>query len=241
MITLDCESFNSALSSVAGIYGANAPDVRRFLSSTKLTDYSELKPMFESRFGPPKKLDTVCWFHLTRVRAGTEFSEGILPLHDALETIWSTLISVLSNEQQREKLRQMKKEGVPNHLYVMKTGNRLHSGPYAMFIKEVAFQADAVGNHDYLEFPEIVEDICNGYETKFGESIREEINEKLRKCIVKVELPASSDDEDLLYRALLYCWCTLHGEQPNTGSNTCLDGEGRAIGPEAIRKIEFVP
>src|SRR5436305_2955752 len=103
MITLDCESFDSTLSSVGKIYGANTPDVRRFLSSTRLTDYSELKSIFESQFGPPKTLDAVCWFHLTRVPAETQFSEGILPLHDALETIWSTLVSTLSNEEQREK------------------------------------------------------------------------------------------------------------------------------------------
>jgi hypothetical protein len=240
LIVLDCGSLESALRSISELYGTSPQEVQGFLSSLDLTDYSEIKLMFEARFGQHKSLDAVRWFHLTRVPANTEFSEGILPLHEALEKIWSTLISIPTDKEKRAKLEQLKMLGVPNDLYRMKTQNRIHSGPYAMLVREVAFHANAMGNHDYLEFPEIVEDICEGYKEKFGDGIREEIAKALRKCIVKVELPAEDDEDDSIESALLYCWCKINGEELSFASNTCFDGGGASIPFESIRKIEFV-
>jgi hypothetical protein len=240
LIVLDCESFESALRSISELYGASPQEVQKFLSNLDLTDYSQLRPMFEAHFGPHKSLDAVCWFHLTRVPANTKFSEGILPLHEALAKIWNTLISIPTDKGKRANLEQLKMVGVPNDLYLMKTQNRIHSGPYAMLVREVAFHANAVGNHDYLEFPEIVEDICEGYKEKFGDNIHEEIANTLRRCIVKVELPADDDVDDIIESALLYCWCKINNEELSFASNTCFDGGGASIPFESIRKIEFV-
>ncbi len=154
--TLDCESFESALKSVAKIYRTTTSDILTFLSSLNLAHYPELQPIFESRFGPAAQpLDSVCWFHLTRVPPGTKFSEGILPLDRALDRIWTALTSILDVEK-KLRLEQLRKEGVPNEMYAMKTAGRDHLGPHAMLVREIAFHADRIGNHDYLELPEIV-------------------------------------------------------------------------------------
>jgi hypothetical protein len=236
--TLDCESFESALKSVAKIYRTTASDILTFLSSLNLAHYPELQPIFESRFGPAQPLDSVCWFHLTSVPPGTKFSEGILPLDRALDRIWTALTSILDVEK-KLRLEQLRKEGVPNEMYAMKTEGRDHFGPHAMLVREIAFHADRIGNHDYLELPEIVEHICYGYERLFGDNIREEVAKGLQKCIVKVELPADSPD-DSIEEALLYCWCKVQNQELSLASNACFDGKGAPIAPDAIRKVEFI-
>lgn len=108
-----------------------------------------------------------------------------------------------------------------------------------MLVRESAFHSGEMGNHDYLEFPEIVEDICNGYERRYGESIQEEISSALRKCIVKFEVP-ERDGAWLAAPALLYCWCKVHNEKLSTDANTCYDAKGAMIPHSAIRGIEFL-
>lgn len=36
----------------------------------------------------------------------------------------------------------------------------MHGGPYAILVREVAEHTKAVGQHDYLGMPEIIEDLC---------------------------------------------------------------------------------
>ena len=56
----------------------------------------ELRNIFEERFQlQPKKIDKVCWFHLTRTLPEEGFNEGILPLSKSLEKVWDSLVSLL--------------------------------------------------------------------------------------------------------------------------------------------------
>lgn len=43
----------------------------------------------------------------------------------------------------------------------MKLASKQLWGPYAMLVREVAALSKEVGNHDYLDAPEIIEDICH--------------------------------------------------------------------------------
>lgn len=97
-----------------------------------------------------------------------------------------------------------------------------------------------MGNHDYLEFLEIVEDICNGYERQYGESIHKEISSALRKCIVKFEITPDRAGAALTAPTLLYCWSKVRNEELSTYTNTCYDGSGTVIPRSAIRGIEFL-
>lgn len=251
MAVLDCESHESSLKSICDLYGTDVTRVNKFLLKVDLDEEylreivlkdsdDHLTDLFEKHFGKPTQvLDRVCWFHLTKVPLGTDFSEGILPLHLALDKIWRTVISIPSDPRKRAHLQKLRKEGVPNHLYLLKTQNLIHSGPFAMLVRETAFHANSMGNHDYLEFPEIIEHICNGYEQAFGESIHQEISVALRKCIVKFEVTDESGN-DLIAPSLLYCWCTAHNEELSYGANTCYDGRGTTIRFAAIRKVEFL-
>lgn len=250
MTVLDCESYESSLKSICDLYEATAADVTKFLRTVDLDKEYEkrttsvsskdlLTDLFESRFGlPTQAFRQVCWFHLTRVPRGTDFSEGILPLHLVLKTIWQTMISIPTDARTKANLRRLQKNGVPDDLYGLKTQSLLHSGPYAMLVRESAFHAGSIGNHDYLAFPEIIEDICNGYEKEFGERIHERVGAVLKPCIVKFET-AEEDGNHLATPTLSYCWHKVHDQKLSFATNICYDGGGIAIPNTAIRRVEF--
>ena len=238
------------MESISSLYGVNTSEVigslraidleREYEKGTTVVGPHELLlRLLESRIGSPAQtFQHVCWFHLTRVPPDTDFAEGILPLHDALPRIWQTIISIPTDPGTKANLRKLQESGVPDYLYTLKTGNRLHSGPFAMLVKESAFNAHSMRNHDYLAFPEIIEDICNGYQTKFGGRIHEEVSAALRPCIVKFEV-AEEEGENLIKPVLNYCWHKEHGQELGLGTNTCYDGNGKLIPRSAIREIEF--
>lgn len=236
MSCLDCESLESAVASLADHYRASVADIIDFLTTNSEDGLFE---SFEARFGlANSEWDSVCWFHLTRVLADTDFSEGILPLHLALDKIWAAM-AVIVSPIQKTNLENLKAMGVPDDLYKLKIENMsCFAGPNAMLVKESAFRSGEMGNHDYLAMPEIVEDICHGYDKQFGESIQEVIAAGLKKCIVKFELLARG--VDYTPEALGYCWCKYHNECLHNYANACYPDDGQTIPHAAIRKIEFL-
>lgn len=228
------------------------PDVEHFLSALDLdAEYEKrnqpvpgdeyLTELFQRRFGKSiQNWNSVYWFHLTKVPADVDFTEGILPLRLSLPKLWKTLISLQYDPRKRAILEKLRDTRVPNFQYNLKVGRSFADGPYAMLVKESAFQSNAIGNHDYLRTPEIVEDICNGYEQETGERMLDEVLEALKPCIVKFE-DYDADDQPHLMKVLIhYCWSKCRSEELCFFSNTCFDAKGRTIPLSAIRRIEFL-
>jgi hypothetical protein len=251
MATLDCESLESAMQSICTLYGIEKTTLVKFLRSVDLDDEfrrktihkdcaGHLHDLFHAEFGSPcHPLESVCWFHLTRISKSADFSEGILPLDLALDKVWTTVISIPRDSRTRAKLEKLRTNGVTNLLYTLKVGNRRAGGPFALLVRESAFCPKSVGNHDYLDIPEIIEDICLGYQESYGTSIQVEISAGLAKCIVKFE--AKPDGGSMpVERALQYCWIKVHNDELSTTINWCYDGGGETVPFTAIRKIDFV-
>jgi hypothetical protein len=253
--TLDCESYASSIKCLAETYAAKISDVGDFLSAFDLDlEYQKrnisvsgdeyLTGVFQVQFGNPVRVwNKINWFHLTRVPSNTNFAEGILPLRLALPKIWRAIIAVLDDTRKKAVLERLRDTGVPDFQYSLKAGDALHHGPYAMLVRESAFHSAEMGNHDYLRIPEIIEDICNGYEKQTGESILDEVANSLKPCIVKFENPECEDGEDgrHLMRALLYyCWSKCRDEELCYLANTCFDAQSKTIPRSAIQKIEFL-
>lgn len=97
--------------------------------------------------------------------------KGIQPLDDALDGIWRLLFKVFEESEHFKNLNDLRNSDVPNFQYRLRVGKPFHCGPYAMLVREAAFRAGEIGNHDYLVVPEIVQDICRGYEERFNASI----------------------------------------------------------------------
>jgi hypothetical protein len=248
---IDCESYESALASLAGVYGVSSEDIKDYLSNFDLDgEYEKYKEdmdasdllltKFNEEFDRPKRpIAGVSWFHLTRTLKGSTFSEGILPLGAALPKLWDMLVSIPKAKIKKRRLEEMRTNGVPNYQYNLKTPHKLHHGPYAMLVRESAFNASEIGNHDYLKLPEVIEDVCWGYQEKFKESIQEEIMAALRPCIVKFE-DRSGTRTDVIGPVIRYCHCKVWNDELHIHTNTCFDGQGEAVPFEAIQKIEYL-
>lgn len=185
-------------------------------------------------------LNAVCWFHTTRILPGTTFSEGILPLDAALPSLQERLIEAVDDVHVRAQLQSvLHSGGVVDHHYINKTQNSMHWGPYAILVKEVAFHAEKLGQHDYLGMPEIIEDICNGFQKISGINLMPEFSAKLKPAIIKF-VHANNHDDSCIATALCYVYSRIQKGAPCANSVTCFDGENNPVPPQQILKVEIV-
>ena len=251
-LILDCESFDTALGSLAEIFQTTPDDLKALLSSKeigthyethwrKLPDFSDyIYALTVRHFGCPLPLDAVCWFHTTRVLPGTTFSEGILPLDAALPSLKERLLAAIDDDSVREKLRDAFQSGrVGDHHYATKTRDSMHWGPYAILVRDVAFCARELSQHDYLAMPEIIEDICNGFDDPMREALEGVFRAKMRPATVKFAAPVD-DGEAYIATALCYVHSMIQEGKLDTNSVICFDGKNNQIPPQDILKVEIV-
>ncbi|MCU7835620.1 MAG: hypothetical protein KZQ83_10260 [gamma proteobacterium symbiont of Taylorina sp.] len=248
MIYLDCENINSTMDSLAQIYGVTCQDIESFFQSFDIERHyeinepndsgdRELRNVFEATIGcEPKKIERVHWFHLTRTLPETDFKEGILPLSRSLDNVWSTFFNVFCDTVHFKNLKELSEKGVSDFQFNLKSGNSEHSGPYAMLVKEVAYQPKDIGNHDYLWLPEIMEDICNGYKKDYGVSIHTYLNEHLKPKIVKF-WSDSNTSMSCIESALYYAYLKSKSEKLSSNANAYYDGKNIEIFPDQIVQI----
>ena len=249
---LDCETKESTFESLSAIFNCNHSDLKSLLSEVDLEQIYELQwreqliPYTEyvynyvvKELGEPNSLDGVCWFHCTRTVMSNKFKEGILPLGESINRVWSMMLDIVKNSHLHQQLATMKKNGVNNFQYTLKTEDSVHWGPYGILIRDVAFYTQELSQHDYLELPEIIQDICNGYYEKYQESILDIYKKALSPCIVKF-LSDLRVDQDCLETALQYAYSSVRRLPPNGGAVDCFDGEGKTIKNEQILSIKFL-
>jgi len=247
---LDCENQDSARKSLCDLFGCGSEDLVSFFQRTDFEgmyeDHSSRYPFPEfvhseavSAFGPHKEVRTVCWFHLTSAFPECDFSEGLLPLDKAIHPIWDALLRVFESTQHHANLCAMRENNVQDHLYNLKMSDPLHWGPHAVLVRESAFYPDAIGAHDYLYLPEIIEDICNGYRNEYRIAIHEEVVAALRPCIVKFR-SCHGIHPGCIEAALCYVSHGIKGEELSDDINMCFYGEGRTIPAADILKVEYV-
>jgi len=253
MARIDCETRESALYSIAYFYNADPLEIDQFLTEIDMSEIyvidcdergflKRILCLFNQRFNETIfEIDEVCWFHLTRTRQDSKFEAGILSLNEAIDEIWSALLSIFVNTEHYLNLLKLKENGVNDYTYNQKINNCLHFGPFAMLIRDIAFcsGSDEIGNHDYLNLPEIIADICNGYLNTFDVYLNNIIVESLKPCIVKFTSKKCITNE--IFEAILYyLLLTIREESLNNDANICFDGEGLKIPSENILKIDFL-
>jgi hypothetical protein len=94
-------------------------------------------------------------------------------------------------------------------------------------------------NHDYLQLPEIMEDICAGYEREYGQRIYEQLENALVPKIVKF-WSDERKDKTCVESAMYYLYSIPHGLPLTMCSNTCFDGKNTPILSEQITNVEVV-
>lgn len=252
-VLLDCESFDTALRSVANIFRCTPENLHALLSLNDLSahftenwrdlpDFREyLFEVVEKHFDSAQPLAGVYWFHTTRVLPGTTFSEGILPLNAVLPLLHANLVTLVEDDGTRQRLRESLAAGqIADHHYIDKTGNSMHWGPYAILVRDVAFHAEALCQHDYLGMPEIIEDICNGFSDGPELDLNEVFTSELKPAIVKFVATSNSADEVCIATALSYLHSCIHTGAPGTNSVYCFDGKNNPVPAQDIARVDYV-
>ena len=247
---IDCENQESAVNSLCGLFRCSSDDLcdqllQIDIDRTYEQDEPDCPPdeflyrRLVLAFGQPDEPQGIYWFHLTRTSPQNRFHEGILPLGMALDSIWEMVLSIFKFSQHFSRLQSMRMHGVSNYHYQLKTPDPFHWGPFAMLVRDVAFDAKRIGNHDYLWLPEIIEDICNDYLDKYGVSIHEDVVNALVPCIIKF-VARDNNDTGCVGPAINYVYSCIRGEPVSHYANTCFDAGGRVIPPGDILKIEYL-
>lgn len=249
---LDCTSLATTLHSLGRLLGRDPAWLRHALRSFDGEAFIRLNP--RSRLDPTDRVFAqvvggdaasitparVTWFHATRTAAATAFADGILPLDRALPRIWSFLRSVAGDwvTDAAWSTFQYTLDGRGAPLYHLKTANAIHWGPHALLVREAALRPREIGNHDYLGTPEIVEDICQCFEDRFGRDLHRAYQVATRPCLV--HFVSDVPRPDTVPVALAYACAALRNEQLTHWANTCFDGEGRAVTSDQIVRFEFL-
>lgn len=251
MKVLDCETIDSTYESLEQILGVGRSqlesvfdgfDVESFYQDNPSYPYPPEDVVFSdvSKVASlPGNYDRTCWFHLTRIAPSNNFEQGILPLGQCLELIWSFLYSLAKKKVSLAEWEKFRRNMGPHHhaaLYAMKVADSMHWGPYALLSRDHAFNSQEVGNHDYLRAPEIVEDICICFSEKYEFDLLGAFMKKTRPCIVKFfDGPRS----DCVPTAVYHLYNEYRGNRCSMQCNTCYDGESATVTSERILKVEF--
>lgn len=251
MFVLDCSTADDAIASLCDAFSCSRSDLEIFLLGIDLdTIYSDLDSSPDipcdqylydqcvDTFGDPKEIEYIYWFHCTRTEPEEYFSDGILQLGDVLENVWEMVLRMAPDERVRNRLKEWGNADVPDNAYQLKTKDAFHWGPYAILVKEVAFYAKDLGQHDYLEIPELIEDICNAYHNKYEEIIYYHYEDVLVPKIVTF-ISDKRRDNGCIETALGYAYTSVRGLPPCGMAVNCIDCEG-SVHPEQIINVENI-
>lgn len=113
----DCENESSTEQSLSNIFRCSINDLKSLLARI---DIETIYQDFESSpdippdeyvlqkviqaFGANAAPKMICWFHLTRTTQDATFEQGILPLGNALNGIWGTLLNIFNGSEHHQNL-----------------------------------------------------------------------------------------------------------------------------------------
>lgn len=254
MKILDCDSLDSIYNSLKHIIGASREEILELLDFD-IESYYESNPgfygtgdalllnMLKNKYDADITINQTYWFHLTRTLEASDWSKGILPLQMMIDKIWECLFVLVGNGFSKKEWLSFKKDVESSynhhsaHLYRLKVAGEIHWGPYAMLIKDIAFRADEVGNHDYLQIPEIVEDICTCFEDRYNDNLLLKYIKNTRPCIVK--FISNGGKPTYIGNTLFFLYNSFHGLEMCMHCNSCFDNYGEPVSANSIKSIEF--
>jgi len=235
---LDCESLEGALTSLSRLLGLKCKELKATLLAYSMEEFeSDCAPfvpnpraiLWDRIVGPRTSQPipaTIYWFHATRVKPGSDFSEGILPLNIMyprlklmLEEMAGRPIQIGSNPDDR----QLK----------LKLSDSAHWRPHAFLIRDAIVRRDN-GIHDYLALPEIVQDYASSVNAPW---LIGAFQSATRPCIVKFRSIEPRDD--VAGVALFYCHSALWGDYSSQNA-LGFYFDGKAVPGDDIISVEFL-
>jgi hypothetical protein len=239
MVYLDCQNADTALQSFASACRRPVTAVIQAIRSYEVDESSsdeEAGPrqVFELLNVRPEDFEGTYYFHGTRVLGTASFDrEGILPLGQVIDRIWTTLHPLVADVMTQADWRRHRTEieagagADGGYQYRLKTERPTLHGPYAFLVRDHHL-IPRDGHHDYLAIPEIVEDIAR--------SLRLDLQSRFEAasipCLVKFQSAGITTNE--LHSAFWYVHCMLHHEEPGWASPYSTDRHGTAVPPEEV-------
>jgi hypothetical protein len=194
---LDFENSETVRASVLRILEMTEKELDDFLRSFKLEDDFDGYPdeqffnFLNSNNLIKNQVERISWFHLTRVWDGEkDFQDGIVPLEYALDKIWSNIRAIWNSVAEEDFLSFKNKYIFNSEMYSLKVSHTNH-GPCAYLMKDVAFlikdkgNKNYLGEHDYLNEPEIIRDIFDEIIKRYNEDLRPKYLQITKPAIVK--------------------------------------------------------
>lgn len=252
---LDCRTYESALRTVAAAVGVSADRLAAAIIATD-PDFSgassedpvEAFPReILSRVGVELahvELDEVLLFHGTRLADVESVRRyGLQPLSRRLKAIWELLGNLARPELGQEEwldFRNWVEAGGGDHdgeLYRLKTRDALHDGPYAVLIKDTLMRPEELGHHNYLDCPEIVQDICRCHSARLGlnPDLEARFKAATAPCIVTVR--RTGVDSRAIGPAIWFIRARLRGET----LHLCTAGfPPESVAPEDVVAVDVI-
>ena len=235
---LDCSSYESTKKSLLDIFCTTEEKLASVLQSINPLE-SSYKPAEQVLYdeacyilGHPKGNISVVWFHGTRTEDSSLFYKlGILTKSKARKFI-----------EPRLKVLSEGIESFGSNPFSMSLSGKQEAhdeGPFAFLIRDIAIHAPSP-NHNYLDAPEMIEDIAG---TLLGENYSQLVSrfkETSAPCLVSF---ISNSKGYELPQALLYLKLVEDGEshfEAASSANTFFDSENVVVSPNRIKSVELI-
>jgi hypothetical protein len=235
---LDCESPESAISSLAALTGVSSESIlercrkwrfhnfkrfglRRGINGFDVAREELWRRVIQSETRPLPT--SVCWFHASRVLPSTDFSEGLLPLNRMVDRLTESI-----EKAGIRRSRDHEGRYVSSHEHEQKIEHGSQSwGPDASLVKDATF--DPAQNH-FFRAPEAVVDLGFDLDAFIAVTV---------PCIVKFRSSADIS-EHLVDHALYYAYLSTWGQRAGIDCSWAWSGEGNLVPAEDILSVEFL-
>lgn len=252
MRVLDCSSLSTTYASLESLLEMDRAQIREKLRHYSVEDFlarDQVRPGtplpdlvldYVTAGAPTWSPDFVTWFHATRVLPSTSFSEGLLPLPQRVEPtralLQSLIPSCLGNGfKPSSDWSNGRDQGGKAH--GLKMGLHRDWGPDAFLVRDAIFRRDPLF-HDYLNLPELVEDLAGILVGDRRPELLECFRAVTRPCIVTFR--SHKPRPDTVRPALYYAYSAEWRLEFGIEANTCYSGDGDAISAEDILDVEFL-
>jgi len=243
-IILDCETSESILTSLENIFSTNKNEILSFIMNNNLDEiwrkskqekcaYQYYYEEFRKKFKLNTQEIEAFWFHNTRVQESICFLEGILPLEEAIPRVEILVDEIVADLGINHNSNKALFATIIQH----KLNTSTDRGPWGFLIKDFAFCLPD-GIHNYLEMPEIVEDVIRFKYNNHYHQIVKKYKEVTTPCIVKFKVSRNFHPDNLAF-VIHYIYQKENKLELNENCNTNLSNCGESISQDMIIKINF--
>lgn len=231
MSELDCSSPESTVRSAADILSLRPVEL-----CSRLTDSEDSIPYQD----PPNALDSVVWFHATRIPRETTFDNGLLPTPEMLPRLLECL-RVLAEKRGLCRGAEwgalvLKMESPL--LSWKRSLSELDDGPHGFLVREVIVNRGKIPIDDYTVAPEYVSVLCEALRDSIGDTLLKAYKESSCRAIIRFR--SSKHLLGVMKPALAYAHAKLHNLQLHENCNCGFSGRGVAIPSSDVLGIEWL-